>query len=108
MKLNKAIQEKSNIIVEFYTDWSASSFIIAEMLKQLRSDYAGRLEVLFINADESAELCADYNIHKIPTFLFFQHGNIVKTLEGTASRTEIIELIENLVLNASGNDADVT
>lgn len=96
MKLNNIIQNKRRVLVEFYTDWSASSFIISEMLKQLQHEYAGRLEVLFINADESETLCAQYNIHKIPTLVMFQYGKIVKTLEGTASRTEIIELIEEL------------
>ena len=96
MKLNTAIKEKRHIIVEFYTDWSASSFIIAEMLKQLQCDYAGRFEVQFIDADESKQLCAEYSIHKIPTLVLFQHGKVVKILEGTASRAEIVELIENL------------
>ena len=99
MNLNTAISEKRHIIVGFYTDWSASSFIIAEMLKQLQRDYAGKLEVLFINADESKQLCAEYSIHKIPTLVLFQHGKIVKTLEGTVSRAEIVGLIESLFLN---------
>lgn len=96
MNLNKAITEERHIIVEFFTDWSATSYIIAQMLKQLQRDYAGRIDVLFINADESKELCAAYSIQKIPTLVFLKHGTIVKILEGTASRVKIVELIEDL------------
>ena len=90
MNLNKAIQEKRNIIVEFYTDWSASSFIISELLKQLQREYAGRLDVIFINADDSGPLCARYGIQKIPTLVFFKQGQVVKTLGGTASRSDLV------------------
>ncbi|MBD3386026.1 hypothetical protein GF407_14010 [candidate division KSB1 bacterium] len=96
IKLDNAIQKKRNIIVEFYTDWSASSFIMSELLKQLQCDYADRFDVFLINADQSKRRCTMYGIRKIPTLLFFQHGKIFKTLEGTASRSELIELIESL------------
>lgn len=98
MNLNKAIQKNLNIIVEFYTDWNASSFIISELLKQLQRDYTGHLEIFFINADESKRLCTQYGIQKIPTLVFFKHGKVVKTLKGTASRSDIINVIETLLV----------
>lgn len=98
MKLSRAIQEKRHIIVEFYTDWSASSFMMSELLKQLQREYADRLDVIFINADESGPLCAQYGIKKIPTLVFFKQGQVAKILEGTASRSDIIELIDTLFI----------
>ncbi len=96
MNLKQAIQKKQNIIVEFYTDWSASSFMMSELLKQLQREYAGCLDVIFIDADDSGPLCVQYGIKKIPTLVFFKQGQVVKTLEGTASRSDMIHLIENL------------
>ncbi|MDZ7722888.1 MAG: thioredoxin family protein [candidate division KSB1 bacterium] len=98
MKLNQAIQKKQNIIVEFFTDWSASSFMMSELLKQLQREYAARFKVFFINADESGPLCAQYRVQKIPTLVFIKQGQVVKILEGTASRSDMINLIEKLFL----------
>jgi thioredoxin 1 len=106
MNLDHAIQEKHNIIVEFYSDWSASSFIMGELLKQLQRDYSEKFDVFFINADQSRRRCKTYGIRKIPTLLFFQHGKIVKTLEGTASCTDLIELIEYLFLSKQDKRSD--
>ena len=99
MNFRNTIQTHPNIIVLFYTDWSASSFMMSELLSQLRDEYAGELEVLFINADESRHIGAQYGIRRIPTLAFFRGGNIVKTVEGTASRSDITGLIQTLFMS---------
>jgi thioredoxin 1 len=99
MNFRKAIQDHPNTIVLFYTDWSASSFMMSEMLSQLQDEYAGELEVLFVNADESQQIGARYGIRRIPTLAFFREEDIVKTVEGTASRSDITGLIHTLFMS---------
>lgn len=98
MNFRKAIQEHRNIIVLFYTGWSASSIMMFELLRQLQVEYAGQLRVLYINADEFKQTCATYGIQKIPTLAFFREAEIVKILTGTASRSEITGLINTLFM----------
>ena len=41
---------------------------------------------LKVDVDESGELVDKFNIHAMPTFVFLQNGNVVKTIEGADVR----------------------
>ncbi|MBD3224519.1 MAG: thiol reductase thioredoxin [Caldithrix sp.] len=95
-ELKKVVEKNNNtIIVEFYTEWSASSYMIGELLKELQEAYAGSITVAFVNADANPQLCSDFGIQKIPALLFFKNRQVVSLLQGTPSRSEIERIIQN-------------
>ncbi|MDD3392001.1 MAG: thioredoxin family protein [Bacilli bacterium] len=69
------INSKENVLVEFYTDWCkycqiVDTFITKENNKTIK---LGR-----VNIDQNLELAWKHQIDKVPTFLLFNSGNILK------------------------------
>ncbi len=64
---------------------------MAPILDQLRADYAGRLEVTFIDVWKTPEQAEPYRIHLIPTQIFYgADGRELARHEGFISREEIL------------------
>jgi thioredoxin 1 len=93
----EVLESKEPVVVEFFTEWSGSAFIIAELLYALEKQYAGEVKFVIVNMDESEQLRRAYGVKKIPTILFFKDGEVVGQLEGTQPRSKIEEVIENIL-----------
>ncbi len=64
---------------------------MAPILDQLRVDYAGRLEVTFVDVWKYPDQAAPYGIHMIPTQIFYAaDGRELARHEGFMSREEIL------------------
>ncbi len=64
---------------------------MAPILEQLRADYAGRLEVRFIDVWQKPEEATAYRIQMIPTQIFYAaDGRELARHEGFISREEIL------------------
>jgi thioredoxin 1 len=64
---------------------------MAPILEQLRADYAGRLEVTFVDAWKFPDAAAPYRIHLIPTQIFYAaDGRELARHEGFMSREDIL------------------
>ena len=95
----EVLESKEPVVVEFFTEWSGSAFIIAELLYALEKQYLGDVKFVIVNMDESEQLRRSYGVKKIPTILFFKDGEVVGQLEGTQPRSKIKEGIENVLKN---------
>ncbi|HBF43325.1 MAG TPA: hypothetical protein DDW42_06780 [Desulfobacteraceae bacterium] len=49
--------------------------MVAPLLEQLASEYAGRLKIAKLNVDENPVTASQYGIQSIPTMLLFKNGN---------------------------------
>jgi len=85
------------LLVEFFTEWSGSAFIVSEMLYGLEEPYGDRVFFTLVNCDEPGELCRAYGVQKIPTILFFREGEVVDQLVGTPSRREVEHVLERML-----------
>lgn len=95
----EVLKSKEPVVVEFFTEWSGSAFIIAELLYALEKQYVKDVKFVIVNMDESEPLRRAYGVKKIPTILFFKDGEVVDQLEGTQPRSKIEEVIENIMKN---------
>jgi thioredoxin 1 len=65
--------------------------MMAPILEELKKDYAGRLEVVFIDVGRNPDLGTPYGIHLIPTQVFFDGtGKEVFRHEGFFSKEDIL------------------
>ncbi len=64
---------------------------MAPILEQLRADYAGRLEVTFVDVWKYPDQAAPYAVHMIPTQIFYSaDGRELARHQGFMSRDEIL------------------
>jgi thioredoxin 1 len=94
---HEVIDDKKPVLVEFFTEWSGSAFLIAELLYQLEKQYTDYVKFTLVNVDESPEIQKEYGVKKIPTILFFRKGEVINQLEGTPSRAKIKDILDQLI-----------
>jgi len=78
-------------LVDLGADKCIPCKMMAPILEELRTDYAGRLEVEFIDVWKQKEKAQEYGIRVIPTqILYDPDGNELMRHEGFFSREDIL------------------
>ena len=84
------------VLVDFYGVWCPPCRQIAPVLERLATEYAGTCKIVKVNHDENTSLSERYNLTALPTLMFFQNGQVVKTIQGAQPESVLRETIESL------------
>jgi thioredoxin len=71
--------------------------MVAPIMDQLASEYAGRVKIAKLNTDENPLTASQYGIQSIPTLLFFKEGRLVNKLVGALPKREIERHLGSLI-----------
>ena len=71
--------------------------MVAPVMDQLASEYAGRVKIAKLNTDENPLTASQYGIQSIPTLLFFKEGRLVNKLVGALPKREIERHLGSLI-----------
>lgn len=93
----EVLQSKHPVLVVFWAPWSRPCRVLHSVLQKLANALAGKAKVVKVNADDSLNLSLWYDIHSVPTMLYFVRGDLRLRIVGTASKDAILAK-----LNASG------
>ena len=85
------------VVVDFWATWCGPCRMISPIVDQLAEKYAGRVNVVKCNVDESTDIPVKFSIRNIPTLLFFKNGELVDRLVGAAPQAELEKKIEALL-----------
>ena len=81
------------VLVDFFAIWCGPCKMIAPILSEIAEEYKGKVKVGKVNVDEQNELAMEYRIESIPTLKLFKDGQVIKTLIGLRSKSEIEEIL---------------
>lgn len=70
------------IFVEFYAPWCSYCRKMGPSIEQAVENYTGKVKFASVNTDECPEMCEEYRIKGLPTFLIFRPDNSVKRRSG--------------------------
>ena len=82
------------VIVDFWAEWCMPCKMVDPVLKELASDYEGKLKVGKVDVDNHGDLAARFGIVSIPTLLVFKGGEQVGQQVGAAPKHKIEALIK--------------
>jgi thioredoxin 1 len=68
--------------------------MIAPILDELATEYAGKIKVCKMDVDANPETPSKFNVRGIPTLILFKDGNIEATKVGALSKTQLVEFID--------------
>ena len=77
------------VVVDCWAPWCGPCRMVAPILDQLASEYAGRIKIAKLNVDENHMTASQYSTQSIPTLLFFVGGKLVDRLVGALPKAEI-------------------
>ena len=110
----EVLESKLPALVVFGAPWSRPCQVLDPVLQELARDWAGKVKVVSVNADDSLDLSLCYDVQSIPTLLYFVAGKLRLQIVGTATKDAIIaklrasgfaDPIDTLVKKASGAGA---
>ena len=83
--------EKHNglAVVDFWATWCGPCRMIAPILDQLATEYAGKVKVAKLDVDTNIKTATRFNVRSIPMLLFFKDGKVVDQIVGAVPRTHI-------------------
>jgi len=84
-------------IVDFWAEWCAPCRQISPIIKELASQYDGRVKIVKMDIDANPNTPGQYGIRAIPTILAFRGGQVVKQLQGARPRADFEDMIKELL-----------
>lgn len=82
-------------VLDFSAEWCGPCKKLSPIIEELALEY-NDVAIKKIDVDANRDLAQEHNIRSIPTILFIKDGEILHKHVGSASRLEIVELIESL------------
>ncbi len=90
----QVIRSNVPVLVDFWAEWCGPCRMIAPIVEDLASEYAGRLKVVKVDVDSNTGIAMRYNIMSIPTLGIFKGGELVHRLVGYMPKQELKRKID--------------
>ncbi len=96
----QVIRSEIPVLVDFWAEWCGPCRMIAPIVEDLSSEYAGRLKVVKLDVDNNTAIAMRYNVMSIPTLGVFKGGQLVDRVVGYMPKQELRRKID-AILTAS-------
>ena len=83
------------VLVDFWAEWCGPCKMIAPVLEELSTEYAGRLTIAKLNVDDHREATEKFNIRGIPTLILFKNGEPEATKVGALSKSQLAAFLDS-------------
>jgi thioredoxin 2 len=93
----EVLSQSGGVLVDCWAPWCGPCRMVAPVLEELASDYAGRIKIAKLNVDENPATASRYQTRSIPTMLLFKDGVQVDRLVGAMPRQELERHIQRLL-----------
>ncbi|MFI3330391.1 MAG: thioredoxin [Rikenellaceae bacterium] len=95
--LSELLSSSEPLVIDFWAEWCGPCRMVAPIIDELSSLYAGKVNIGKCDVGEEDELATKYSVHHIPTILFIKGGEVVEKHVGAATRAQLVEKVENLL-----------
>jgi thioredoxin 1 len=87
---NEVLEAEELVLVDFTAVWCAPCKMLDPVVKDLASDWAGKIKVFKLDVDETPGVAINYNIMGVPTLMLFSHGEVKERLTGYQPKKKIV------------------
>ncbi len=83
------------VVVDFYATWCMPCKMMTPIFKTLAEEFNGKVNFVKINVNNASALALRMSIQGVPTFIFFNNGNLVKRFSGAKSLQDFKTIINS-------------
>ena len=85
------------VLVDFWAEWCGPCKMIAPILEEIATEYAGKVKVCKVDVDANPDMPGKFNIRGIPTLIDFKGGNAVDTKVEAKTKTQMGEFVDSVL-----------
>lgn len=93
----EVLNYKGVVMVDFWATWCGPCRMLAPVVEELASEYAGKAKICKLDTDQAPDACARYCISSVPTIIFFKDGKIAAQTAGLQSKAALQEKLNALL-----------
>ncbi|GAA5232701.1 thioredoxin TrxA [Verticiella sediminum] len=82
------------VLVDFTATWCGPCKMIAPILDQVATEYAGKLDIVKVDVDDNQATAAKFAIRGVPTLMLFKNGQVTDTKVGAMSKSQLTEFLD--------------
>jgi thioredoxin 1 len=94
---NDVLNSSLPVLLDYWAEWCGPCKMIAPILEEISTDYAGKLTIAKINIDDNPATPAKFGVRGIPTLMIFINGNIEATKVGALSKSQLTAFIDSTI-----------
>jgi thioredoxin 1 len=84
------------VLVDFWATWCGPCRMVAPVIDEIATNYAGKVKVVKVDVDEAPELAERYGIASIPTVMLFSGGQESSRWVGVQRRSVYTQALDAL------------
>ncbi|MDO8861782.1 thioredoxin TrxA [Haliea sp. E1-2-M8] len=85
------------VLVDFWAEWCGPCKMIAPVLEEIATEYAGKLKVCKVDVDANPDIPPKFGIRGIPTLILFKGGSAEATKVGALSKSQLVDFIKEVL-----------
>ena len=86
----EVLDESGPVLVDFTADWCQPCKMIDPIVKQLSTEWQGKVKVVKLDADQNPDILIQYGVMGIPTLMLFKGGQIKERMTGFQPKEKLV------------------
>jgi thioredoxin 1 len=93
----EVLESNQPVVVDFWAPWCPPCKMVGPVIEELAKEFAGKVKIGKVDVDENPQIAGRYNVMSLPSVIFFENGQPMRTMVGAQSKEEYKQEIEALL-----------